>query len=83
MFGFQPIQDMNRIRVDNNRRHGAFGDESFLDGKSERIQQAIEVALNINNSDRLAHDADLPPRYDFAKFIERAEAAGKRDKGIG
>ena len=49
-------------------------DETLRHRLVEERKQRIEVALYIQQADRLAVHAELGPRQDLAKFIQRAES---------
>src|SRR5579872_3600157 len=60
------------------RRHEAF--TLRLLGKR---YQRVEVAFDIEQSNRFAVKTDLRPGHDFEELVARAEAARQRDERVG
>src|SRR5207244_5933049 len=57
-------------------------DESLGDAAIELRNQRVVEAADIQQTARLAMDAELRPGDDLAEFLERPEAAGHRDERI-
>lgn len=57
--------------------------EPIADGASEEAEQVIEIAFRIEQRDGLAVEAELRPGESLEQLIERAEASGQGEEGIG
>jgi hypothetical protein len=58
--------------------------EEFLaDGVVEEVEEVVEEAAGVEQSDGFAVEAELGPGEDFGEFFEGADAAGEGDKGVG
>ena len=47
------------------------------------MDQAVVVAVDVEQTHWLVLDTDLIPRGGFGQFVERADAAGQRDERVG
>ena len=57
-------------------------EESVLDPAIDLREEAVEVALDVHQHQRLHVDGELVPRGHLAEFVEGAEASGKRHERI-
>ena len=57
--------------------------KALRNGGVKELEEAIEVAVNVQHGARFVVDSKLRPGEDFAKLIQRSKAPGKRDKSIG
>ena len=58
-------------------------DEFLGDGVVEEGEEAVVVAVGVEEAVGFLVEAELCPGDDFAEFVEGSEAAGEGDEGIG
>src|SRR5690606_26959434 len=61
----------------------AAADEALLAHVVEQADEGIPELLDVDEHDRLAVLAELGPGHHLDGFLERPEAAGQRDEGVG
>ena len=79
----QLIEQAGGTAIDN--QHFAVGalEKTTLFHVREKLQQMIEVAVDVEHADRLRVDAELQPGENLEQFLRRADAAGQRDETVG
>jgi hypothetical protein len=58
-------------------------DESHLDGVSHKDQEIGEVSIHVQDPARFLMDGELAPRDGLHEFLQRTEASGEHDEGVG
>jgi len=70
------IRDDAIVRKDRIRR------KALADNMPEQRHQRIEIALQIDDDNRLRDTAQLRGHNDFEEFVERTYSAGQQDKRV-
>ena len=57
--------------------------EALVDRVRHEAQQVVVVAVDVEQADRLVVVAELAPGPDLVQLLQRADAAGQGDEGVG
>ena len=80
--GRQPIQQRRGGTLAGQQRAVDGVDEALGAGVLDQRQQRFEVALDVQQADRLAVHPDLRPGQDLKQLFKGAEPAGERHEGV-
>jgi uncharacterized protein (TIGR00730 family) len=81
--GVEPIEQGREVVVAEEDPAVALGNEALPDGVVEERLERREVAVDVEQADRLGVEVELRPRQDLGQLLERAEAAGQRQERVG
>src|SRR5262245_2574190 len=76
----QPRDQSSRIRFLDPSSAAGRRNESLADGAVEEREQGSEVAVDVQEADRLRVEAELGPGQDLEGLVERSEASRERDE---
>ena len=71
------------VVADGQQRAHLRAQEALLHGVVEEGDERLVVARHVQQPQRLGVDAQLRPGVDLEELLERADAAGQRDEGVG
>ena len=81
--GLERGQEVVEVVADRQQRAHLRAQEALLHGVVEEGDERLVVARHVQQPQRLGVDAQLRPGVDLEELLERADAAGQRDEGVG
>ena len=81
--GLERGQQVVEVVADRQQRARLRAQEALLHGVVEEGDERLVVARDVQQPQRLGVDAELRPGVDLEELLERADAAGQRDEGVG
>lgn len=77
------LEQALRVFVDEENLAVFLVEKTLLGHVVEESDEPVEVAVEVEEADGMAVQAELGPGEDFAEFIEGPEAAGQSHEAIG